>query len=472
MLFTHETNADQFNIFPCDNLRGVEANSQRSSCTEMDLRDTNSNSRVTGLGKENIYGKSEESSFGKSLKDASSISPGKPGDNCQSSTVDHDKRPLSDAKPCQIAWKRPKQTDNDTGLYSFEERPFGNADNIPASVMGDEFVESRQLEHVPANNGTTTCSDSSTIPCLNRGQLAGLESLHLPDWVISFPTLPDWATSFPGYFEDCGINAGCNTVNHIDSPVHEYLPRKDVPIGPEHQADIPEWRPRVAASVPGASGSCADMAYSSVSSSEYVHTDDDSESDKWVRHSVIPMSTFPFDCIKDNKIDCDCSDEGSVRCVGQHILEARESLKRSLGQDKFRDLGLCEMGEVVSQGWTDDEEKQFQREVFSNPISLGKNFWDYLPRAFPGKSSKELVSYYFNVFMLRKRAQQNRSDLLRVDSDDDELPDEPPEQEKEDSAVESPSREHFTNNSVSIEDVHEPEGRTHPCFFAPLECSR
>jgi hypothetical protein len=311
---------------------------------------------------------------------------------------------------------------------------------------------------VPANNGTRTCSDSSGIPCGNHAQSTGLESLHLPDWV----------TSFPGFYEDCGLVSGHNTVVHIDSPVNEYhLPRKDVPIGPEHQADIPEWRPRVSEFIPGASGSCEVMACSSVSTSEFVPRDDDSESDKWVRHCVLPLSTSPFDGIGENKVDCECSDEGSDRCVRQHILETRESLKMILGQDKFWDLGLCEMGEDVAQGWTDEEEKRFQREVFANPVSLGKNFWDYLPHAFPGKSSKELVSYYFNVFMLRKRAQQNRSDLLCVDSDDDELLDKPPitEHGKEDSAVESPSREHFINKSMSTEDIHE-ESEEHSSGFS------
>lgn len=316
MLFTHEANA----------------NNQHSSCPEMNLRGTSSNSRVIGFGKENIYGKSEETSFGNSLKDGSAVSPGNfsfswlSGDDFQSATLDHDKRPLSDTRPCQTTCKRPKQADNDTWLYSFEERPFSNALEISASASTDEFVETREPDNVPANNGTRTCNDSSGIPCSNHAQSTGLESLHLPDWV----------TSFPGFYEDCGLVSGHNTVDHFDSPVDEYhLPRKDVPIGPEHQADIPEWRPRVSEFIPGASGSCEVMACSSVSTSEFVPRDGDSESDKWVRHCVVPLSTSPFDGIGENKVDCECSDEGSDRCVRQHILEARESLKMSLGQDKF-----------------------------------------------------------------------------------------------------------------------------------------
>ncbi|KAK3146908.1 hypothetical protein QOZ80_3BG0274870 [Eleusine coracana subsp. coracana] len=454
MLFTHETNADQFDLFSYGNLR-LEANNQHSSCTEMNLRGTNTNSRVTvtGIGKENVYGKSEESSFGNSLKDGSSVSHGNfsfswlAGDDFQPTTLDHDKRPHSDTRSCQIACKRPKQTDISTWSYSFEEHPFSNAVEISSSVLADECGESRQSDNMSAQNGTRTSNDSSEIPCSNQVQSSGLESLNIPDWV----------TFFPGYFEDCGIVDVHDTVDHIDSPVQKYFPRKEVPIGPEHQADIPEWRLRVSEIVPCASCSYADTGYSVVSTSEFVLRDDDSESDKWVCHCVVPMPTSPFDSIGDNNVDCECSDEGSVRCARQHISEARESLKMSLGPDKFRDLGLSEMGEDVAQRWT-NEENRFQREVFAYHVSLGKNFWDYLPHAFPGKSSKELVSYYFNVFMLRKRAQQNRSDQLRVDSDDDELPDEPSitQHGEEDSTVEEfSSHEHFINDSMSIEGVHE-----------------
>jgi len=423
MLFTHEKDADQFDVLSYGNMRRLDSS-----------------------------GDSEESNFRNGCKDSSSISPENFSfpwlavENCQSAALNHDKRPHSDVKPCQVACKRPKQTDHDAWLYSFGEHPFTREAEISASALADELVKTRQPDHIPASNGATTCSVSSGIPCPNREQSVGVENLHLPDWV----------TSFPGYFEDCVPVAEYNLVGDIDSPVHEHLPRKTVPIGPEHQAVIPEWRPRVG--VPGVSSFCADLGCSSASTSEPVSQGYDCESDKWVKDCVIPISSCssPVDLVGDSKIDCDCSDEGSVRCARQHVIEARGSLKMSLGQDKFRELGLCEMGEDIAQRWTEDEEKRFERVVFSNPVSLGKNFWDHLPHAFPSKTSKDLVSYYFNVFMLRKRAQQNRSDLLRVDSDDDELHGDcpVPGQEEEDSAVKSPKLEYFINNSLPIEGNH------------------
>ncbi|KAJ1296664.1 hypothetical protein BS78_01G319800 [Paspalum vaginatum] len=423
MLFTRETNADQLDLLSYGNLGGLEASRN-----------------------------SEEFSFGNSSKDVSSVSSEKfsfswlPGKNYQSAIADHEKRPLSDVKPCQVACKRPKQTDHDTWLYSFEGYPSTSEVAISAPDLADGLGETKQLNPVSASNGATTCSDSSGIPCPNREESVVEESLDLPDWV----------TSFPGYFEDCEPITGYNQVDDIDSHVHEFLPRKCVPIGPEHQADIPEWRPRVSVNVPVASECCADLDCSFASTSDSVPRGDDCESDKWTKFCVLPMSSCSSfaDWAGDNKVNCDCSDEGSVRCSRQHITEARENLKMSLGQDTFFELGLCEMGDDIAQRWTDDEERLFQRIVFSNPVSLGKNFWEYLPHAFPSKTNQELVSYYFNVFMLRRRAQQNRSDMLPVDSDDDELHGEPPviEWEGEDSAMESPTHEHLVTNSLFMDD--------------------
>nr|CAB3500469.1 unnamed protein product [Digitaria exilis] len=332
---------------------------------------------------------------------------------------------------------------------------------MSASALADEVVKTKQPDHIPASNGATTCSFSSDIPCRNHEQSVEVENSHLPDWL----------SSFPGYFEDCGPFAGYNLVDDIDLSVHEHLLKKGVQIGPEHQADIPEWRPRVSECLPGSSGFCADLDGSSVSTSEPILRGYDRESDKWVKDCVLPVSSrlAPIDWVGNKRIDCDCSDESSVRCARQHIAEARETLKMSLGQDKFRELGLCEMGEDIAQRWTDEEEMQFQRVVYSNPVSLGKSFWDHLSLAFPSKTIKDLVSYYFNVFMLRKRAQQNRSDLLRVDSDDDELHGESPipGPEEEDSAVEPPKHEPFINSFLPIDDDHkecEGEHRAGPSF--------
>jgi len=104
----------------------------------------------------------------------------------------------------------------------------------------------------------------------------------------------------------------------------------------------------------------------------------------------------------------------------QHVKEARVKLMESVGVEKFADLGMLEMGEVVACKWSEEEERLFHDIVYSNSGSFGKILWKQLSIAFPSRKMKELVSYYFNVFILRRRAVQNRSRFLDTDSDDDE----------------------------------------------------
>ncbi|MFS7919053.1 putative SANT/Myb domain-containing protein [Helianthus anomalus] len=98
--------------------------------------------------------------------------------------------------------------------------------------------------------------------------------------------------------------------------------------------------------------------------------------------------------------DCECMDNGSIRCVQQHVNELRLNLKESLGLEKFVNLGFNSMGEEVACNWT-DEEQHFQDIIYSNPISHGKKFWEGLSVEFPTRTRKDLVSYYFNVFIRR-----------------------------------------------------------------------
>lgn len=176
-------------------------------------------------------------------------------------------------------------------------------------------------------------------------------------------------------------------------------PQKPIPIGPDHQADIVELEEQ-----------------SKRVSPNY--------SDPYVSENLILLSSQlehnNGDKVGEGRADCSCQDQGSIRCVRQHITEARKKLKINLGQERFRELGFCDMGEEVADKWCEEEEQLFHEVVFSNPASLGKNFWEYLQVAFPLRAKREIVSYYFNVFMLRRRAEQNRCYPMNIDSDDDE----------------------------------------------------
>ncbi|RWW34278.1 hypothetical protein GW17_00000961 [Ensete ventricosum] len=250
-------------------------------------------------------------------------------------------------------------------------------------------------------------------------------------------------------------------VEEICSPVFDYFKRKHVAIGVNHQVDIPEWRSN------NHIGDYEDFAStlpSDTTPPSSNHVADEVESDRWVGTCAMPLPESAL--LASNVLvlqckDCGCPDEGSIRCVRQHVMETRERLKQKLGWDRFMELGFGDMGEVVAQKWTEEEEQLFHEIVLSNPASLGKNFWDKLPQVFPARSSKELVSYYFNVFMLQKRAKQNRLDPLHVDSDDDEWQEnhhgEFATGEDEDSVVESPLEDDDDDDDDGEEDETEEE---------------
>ncbi|KAM0020020.1 putative SANT/Myb domain-containing protein [Helianthus debilis subsp. tardiflorus] len=194
---------------------------------------------------------------------------------------------------------------------------------------------------------------------------------------------------FSDFFE---FNMPRRSLVHFDDTYVALLncsPRKEVPIGPDHQAHVPEF-----------DSDSARNYITEISTGVLVISDQEDE--------TVTVQT-----------DCQCMDNGSIRCVQQHVNEARLNLKESLGLEKFVNLGFNTMGEEVACNWT-DEEQHFQDIIYSNPVSHGKKFWEVLSVEFPTRTKKDLVSYYFNVFIYRRRAIQNRSQLLAIDSDDDE----------------------------------------------------
>ncbi|KAJ4815406.1 ELM2 domain-containing protein [Rhynchospora pubera] len=261
-----------------------------------------------------------------------------------------------------------------------------NGKRFPCDVSPDNAGRKRakQIDNMDSFQGTppsdeVACSGCYDLPWTN---------LSSPVWVPTFPSDCDYqSVTRRGKVEEI-----CTPVCEPSS-VHEDLSHKPVAIGPNHQALIPDWNP------------------SSVN-------DNDGDSEKWIRYCVSP--SHDLDPVLSRNICCDCADEGSMRCVRQHVAEVREDIRRVYGQEKFENLGFCNIGEEVALNWTAEEEKLFQEAVSSNPKSMDKNFWDDLSYIFPNKSSRDVVSYYFNVFILRKRAQQNRWDPAHIDSDDDE----------------------------------------------------
>ncbi|KAG6791689.1 hypothetical protein POTOM_000820 [Populus tomentosa] len=173
--------------------------------------------------------------------------------------------------------------------------------------------------------------------------------------------------------------------------------RRHVAVGPLFQAEIPGWTS--------------------------VVSDSDS---KWLGTRLWPLecenhnAVFAMDPIGNGRPSaCGCQLPGSVGCVRFHIAEKRIKLKLELGH-LFYHWQFDRTGEEVSLRWTTEEEQRFKDTVKFNLLSAGKCFWDNKHKYFPRKTREELVSYYFNAYLVRRRSYQNRVTPKNIDSDDDE----------------------------------------------------
>uniref|UniRef100_A0A5B7A7N1 Myb-like domain-containing protein n=1 Tax=Davidia involucrata TaxID=16924 RepID=A0A5B7A7N1_DAVIN len=366
------------------------------------------------------------------------------------------KRPFGDEELYKPSSKHPRQLEYSNQLVSvLEFVPSDNAAQKPqtsgegegsfakSKTDDDEKIASQIITELPE------CSDKDieTSGCISNSSWA-TSSTSEED---ARSKAPFHLLLSPEYYNPGRPIRALIYSEEIYHPVLEYPPQKLVSIGPDFQADVPEWRPQGTKSTANCSD-LSDPTNLSPQASESNLVDGNSDENKLAGICVIPSpesepSTYNGNKVGDGRTDCCCQDAGSVRCVRQHIVETREKLRRTLGQERFEELGFSDMGEVVAEKWREEEEHLFHEVVFSNAASLGKNFWDHLSMAFPFRTKKDIVSYYFNVFMLRMRAEQNRCDPMNIDSDDDEWQggddsgsgdDEVGTIEEEDSVIESP----------------------------------
>ncbi|XP_021768229.1 uncharacterized protein LOC110732583 [Chenopodium quinoa] len=311
-------------------------------------------------------------------------------------------------------------------------------------VLGDSSIENDQLD-LRQEHANGSCpvpredveSDAPRSASLSHWATSRTSDDELSEEPVQLPL-------YPGYFS---FDNHVRPINPEDVYycLLDYPPRKRVPVGPDHQADIPSLEIQIKESTSDDLGKI-EPAPSDIHTVEIVEGGLDG-----ICIMPIPnIEPLPYygEKVGNGRTECTCPDQGSVRCVRQHIAEARDELRRTLGQDIFVELGFYDMGEVVAEKWSLEEEQLFHEVVYSNPASLGKNFWNVLSAVFPSRTKMEIVSYYFNVFMLRKRAEQNRCDSFNVDSDDDEWHGSDDDggdeggvsEEDEDSGIESPVR--------------------------------
>ncbi|PQQ07558.1 uncharacterized protein Pyn_37563 [Prunus yedoensis var. nudiflora] len=317
------------------------------------------------------------------------------------------KRPLDDER-IFVSFKHPRQVGHTKELVSFSESVFPEDGSKKPQTLengwakdndkGEEKLSDDIFSYLPKGGEETSVPGSFTISSWTTSSTSEEDSLLEAPFHGSFPDCfnPERPIRTLAQSED------------IYSFLLDHPPRKSVSIGPEHQADVPLW---------GAPGTNNNSNH--LDTSEAVSNSDLEDEKQLMGTCVIPMpdSDLSADtgCIVGiGRTDCSCEDEDSVRCVRQHISEAREKLIKTIGPKRFEELGFSDMGEQVAQRWSEEEEQLFHQVVFSNPASLGKNFWDNLSTVFPSRTKEEIVSYYFNVFMLVKRAGQNRYDPINV----------------------------------------------------------
>ncbi|CAI0463055.1 unnamed protein product [Linum tenue] len=328
------------------------------------------------------------------------------------------KRLFDDTDFQELPLKQARQLDFSNRSTQFAENlPYMSSTKNPDSSVNQDNTNGKPLWYEVSENAVVpkNCTDEDV-----SFKIAACSSLS--------PQYPKYKGSWE-----------CTPFSNAYIPYFDRFPRKQVPLGQNHQASIPPLCPNVEKHKKGSEESSEPNAMLMSCSDEEK---------KLMGTCILPMpdtKSFFLDQVGLSGSHCCCLDAGSFRCVQQHVSEARDKLKKSLGHENFSSLGFTNMGEEVAWKWTENEERLLHAVIYSNPPSSGQNFWNHLTQVFPARPMDEIVSYYFNVFMLRKRASQNRSDALDIDSDDDELHgidigsyEGEEDSEEDDSGVESP----------------------------------
>ncbi|XP_054782114.1 AT-rich interactive domain-containing protein 1-like [Prosopis cineraria] len=249
------------------------------------------------------------------------------------------------------------------------------------------------------DHSRTTCNVKERLKCENR-RLSCEKSISIVpvSSKISIGTLSD------------SKNTQSPLIDHKDQVEKTTLLSFDkcskitVPLGPSHQALVPEWTGVIFESDPKWLGT---QIWPS----------------KSVNHHRQVIQRDPSG--KGRNDFCNCQVPGSVECLKFHIVENRDKIKLELDV-AFYQWNFHKVGEQVSHHWTYEEEKKFKNALRANLQSRKKCHWDHIFRSYPKKKREDLVSYYFNVFVLRRRRQQNQYSPNNIDSDDDGLESEPP----------------------------------------------
>ncbi|MCE3217187.1 hypothetical protein HAX54_010961 [Datura stramonium] len=373
------------------------------------------------------------------------------------------KRPYGEEKLYEVSSKQPRHVEPSSELVSSLEFPCESVAPNSYTSGGDE----ENFSKVKVSTDNDSCSVAEVPVSSEKAIETSIHgSASNSSWTTSSTSEEDIRSEAPFHIltasDHYNIDPPFRVVIHpmeVYSPLLSNPPRKLVPVGPDFQAELPEWGAYGGKNIflKESSQENLNLPYQALEADFVDHRD---EENKLAGTCIIPMPKSELPADNENvgagKIGCFCDDAGSFGCVRLHIMEAREKLKEVLGEETFVRLGFYDMGEVVAEKWSEEEEELFHEVVFSNPAALGKNFWNHLAVEFPSRSRRDLVSYYFNVFILRKRAKQNRFDPLNIDSDNDEWQEIDDDvvaaeakmtDEDEDSVVESPVYQNYPGHN-------------------------
>ncbi|AED90699.1 ELM2 domain [Arabidopsis suecica] len=185
--------------------------------------------------------------------------------------------------------------------------------------------------------------------------------------------------------------------------------RPAIPIGPRFQAEIPVW---IAPTKKG----------------KFYGSPGDSNTLRWLGTGVWPTyslkKTVHSKKVGEGRSDsCSCASPRSTNCIKRHKKEAQELLEKEINR-AFSTWEFDQMGEeIVLKSWTAKEERRFEALVKKNPLSSSDGFWEFASNAFPQKSKKDLLSYYYNVFLIKRMRLLKSSAANNIDSDDDHYDD-------------------------------------------------
>ncbi|XVE77164.1 hypothetical protein DITRI_Ditri13aG0039800 [Diplodiscus trichospermus] len=302
--------------------------------------------------------------------------------------------PVVGSLPEVSKWKSYGSEEHWKHVLLFREAAFGRKDDHSSS----DFSNSQK------NQKMHPClyDDHTKFGYNLRERLSSTKKLCFGKMVLKGQ---DWSqSSFSGinsYLDSSMVGTDKQLHGTCDSAtpgsVFDYHANIHVPIGPLFQVEVPDW------------------------------TGVTSESDaKWLGTHVWPLEKKEQKFLverdpigKGRQDSCGCHVQGSIQCVKFHVTERRLKIKLELGS-AFKQWKFDRMGEEVAFAWKEGERKIFSAIVKSNPRSMEKCFWDEIYTRFPNKSREELVCYYYNVFLLQRRAYQNRITPSNINSDDEE----------------------------------------------------